>query len=114
MGATDPRWVLAMRVGEAMEPGGVLRPEKRETLTRIGKMLGLTAFDVSLVIAIVQDQVRRGHPTLQAPGAGADQLAMIQLNSANRKPAWQQWLPAGCVVAAVIVAEVILLWAWLA
>ncbi len=39
--------------------------------------MGLTAFDTSLVIAIVQDQARRGHASAYCASAGADQLRMV-------------------------------------
>jgi len=56
---TDPRWVLALRTAEALD-GAVLPPERRDRLVRLGKLLGMTPFDANLVIAIVQDQARRG------------------------------------------------------
>lgn len=74
--ATDPRWVLAIRVGESLE-GTLLPAEKRERLSRLGQILGLTPFDTSLIIAIVQDQARRGHDPSRCAAAGAAQLAMV-------------------------------------
>lgn len=82
--ATDPRWVLALRVAEQLE-GAVLPLDKRERLTRLGKVLGLAPFDVNLVIAIVQDQARRGHEPAACPGAAHPQLAMIALPAHGRR-----------------------------
>lgn len=68
--AGDPRWVFAARVASQLEGGrsGVLRPERRERLMRTAKLLGLRAFDASLVIALVQDSARRGEvPSGYAP-----------------------------------------------
>ena len=76
--ATDPRWVLAVRVAEALE-GPILRPEKRERLLRLARVMGLRSFDANLVIAIVQDQARRGHDPANCPAAGEQQLALIPL-----------------------------------
>lgn len=70
LAAGDPRWVFAARVASQLEGGraGVLRPERRERLMRTAKMLGLRAFDASLVIALVQDSARRGEmPAGYAP-----------------------------------------------
>lgn len=110
---SDPRWVLAVRTAELMGARGVLPPEKRDRLTRMGRMLGLTAFDVSLVIAIVQDQVRRGHSTLNAPGAGAAQLGMIQLKKGGRGSGWSRWWPAAAVAGMVLAAEGVVVWVWI-
>jgi len=74
--ATDPRWVLAVRTAELLE-GAILAPEKRQRLIRMGRVMGLTVFDCNLVIAVVQDQARRGHAPAHCPTAGAAQLAMV-------------------------------------
>lgn len=55
----DPRLILARRTVELLE-GEILRPEKREQLMKLGRVLGLSAFDATLVIAILQDRARRG------------------------------------------------------
>ena len=79
-GMHDPRWVLAVRTAEALE-GSVLAPQKRERLVRLGKVLGLSPFDANLVIAIVQDQARRGYAPEYCPTAGEPQLRMVPLPS---------------------------------
>ena len=38
----------------------MLRPERRERLHRAARAMGLRAFDAGLIIAIVQDGMRRG------------------------------------------------------
>ncbi|MFN3165840.1 MAG: hypothetical protein ACE37H_02115 [Phycisphaeraceae bacterium] len=76
--ATDPRWVLAVRTAEMLE-GDVLPPDKREALMRTGKVMGLSPFDCSLVLAIVQDRARRGVAPERCPAAGKSQLALIPL-----------------------------------
>ena len=77
-GFGDPRWVLAVKAGELLE-GTMMRPERRETLILKGKGLGLSAFDANLVVAIVQDQARRGYRPEMCAGAGSEQLKMIPL-----------------------------------
>ncbi|MEX2212795.1 MAG: hypothetical protein WD768_01620 [Phycisphaeraceae bacterium] len=81
--ATDPRWVLALRTAESLD-GSILSPEKREKLVRLGKVMGLTAFDANLVIAIVQDQARRGYAPQFCPAAGEQQLRMVPLPRRER------------------------------
>lgn len=55
----DPRWVLAVRVQGRLQ-GAVLGPEDRQKLIHQGRAMGLNGFESNLVIAIVQDQARRG------------------------------------------------------
>jgi hypothetical protein len=59
---TDPRWVLAARAALSLSGGraAILIPEKRRALDACARRLGLRPFDASLIIAIVQDAVRRG------------------------------------------------------
>lgn len=108
LSATDPRWVLAQRAAETME-GQVLRPEKRERLVRLGKVMGLSPFDAHMVLAIVQDQARRGIPAESCPAAGIQQLALIappdhrsgplRLDRLGSKP----WLLAGVFIATELI-----------
>jgi len=62
--ATDARWVFAVRVSKALEPGPepALPPDRRRRLMSIAKALGLRPFDANLIIAIVQDAARSGEP----------------------------------------------------
>ncbi len=75
-GTADPRWVLAVRTAEVLE-GDILRPEHREKIIRMAKLFGLTPFDANMIIAIVQDQARRGIAPHLCPTAGEPQLRMI-------------------------------------
>lgn len=113
-GPTDPRWVLAVRTAELLE-GPILRPERREGLLRLGGALGLSLFDANLVLAIVQDQARRGYAPTHCPAAGEMQLRMVPLPSAARFRAAfraRRALYIACGVAALIAAEILLLtWA---
>lgn len=104
-GATDPRWVLAVRTSEQLQ-GAILPPEARARLLRLGRLLGLTPFDCSLVIAVVQDQARRGYAPADCPAAGAQQLQMIPLRTAGsviaslkRINLWQLTTILGSVIA---------------
>ena len=72
----DPRWVLAIRVADSLQ-GVVLPPERRERLLDLGRVMGLTPFDANLIIAIVQDQARRGHAPHQCPQMGEPMLRMV-------------------------------------
>lgn len=62
LAASDARWVFAVRVAHAIEPGPepLLLPERRRRLLAIAKALGLRPFDANLIIAIVQDAARSG------------------------------------------------------
>jgi len=75
--AEDPRWLLARRVGEQLRGGqaAILPPEARDQLNVIGSRLGLRAFDISLVIAIVQDHAR--HSTDQHSQVLIARLRMV-------------------------------------
>ena len=115
-GPADPRWVLALRTAESME-GQILRPEKRERVLRVGRMLGLSPFDSNLVIAIVQDQARRGYAPAQCPAAGEGQLTMVPLPDAHLQPSRQSrkrrrhWtLTVATIVATLLAAEAFLIW----
>lgn len=111
--ATDPRWVLAVRTSEQLQ-GTILTPEARHRLMRLGRILGLNPFDTSLIIAIVQDQARRGVSREQCPAAGRDQLQMVPLRpitgasivaSLKRINVWQ----LTAFLGAAIVVELIVL-----
>ncbi len=75
-GSADPRWVLAVRTAELLQ-GDILTPECRERIIRMGRMFNLTPFDANMIIAIVQDQARRGIAPHLCPTAGEPQLRMI-------------------------------------
>ncbi len=75
-GSSDPRWVLAVRTAELLQ-GNILGPERRERIVRMAKLFDLTPFDANMIIAIVQDQARRGIAPHLCPAAGEPQLRMI-------------------------------------
>jgi len=100
----DPRWVLAIRTNELMQ-GPLLRPEHRENLLRLGRMLGLTPFEANLVLAIVQDQARRGEPLSSAAG----NLAMVpQYRPAKARRRWRTALAWAAAFIAVEIALVVI------
>lgn len=103
--ATDPRWVLAVRTAAEMQ-GPLLTPEKRDRLVRMAKIMGLRPFDAHLIIAIVQDQARRGVPVLSAPAAGIEQLAMVNVGTA--KPQRSRWRTVALAAAVVAVEAVVI------
>ena len=105
---TDPRWVLAVRTAEQLQ-GPILRPEGRERLLRLGKVLGLTPFDTNLIIAIVQDRARRGCPASECPAAGAPQLALITLPDARIPHRRRRARATAVAVAAFLAMEALLL-----
>ena len=109
---TDPRWVLAVRTAEQFE-GSVLGPERRQQLIRLGQMLGLNVFDTNLIIAIVQDQARRGHVPSACPAAGESRLAMVRLPANRSAGRRTRWLVIGAAVAMILTMEAILLKMWL-
>lgn len=107
----DPRWMLAVRTTHQLE-GSILTPEKRELLIREGVDSGLTPFDANLVIAIVQEQARRGVPAVWCAIAGEEQLRMIappREPDTDRKARWM--LRASWIALAVLAAEAAML-AW--
>ncbi|MCC6679562.1 MAG: hypothetical protein IT445_01555 [Phycisphaeraceae bacterium] len=112
MQATDPRWVLAVRTSESMQ-GAILPPEARQRLMRLGHVMGLSPFDCSLVIAIVQDQARRGYAPADCPAAGVNQLSLIPpppktatfIAALKRINLWQLLT----ILGAAIIAELLVL-----
>ena len=105
-GTADPRWVLAVRVAEQMQ-GSVLPPDRREKLIKLGRSFGLTPFDANLIIAIVQDQARRGYAPAYCPTAGEGQLRMVPLPHRRRSTA--RPLLIGAIITGVIAIELAVL-----
>lgn len=56
---TSPHLRLAGRVLHALE-GAVLSPERRAEVVEHARELGVREFDAHLVIAVIQDRIRRG------------------------------------------------------
>lgn len=113
-GATDPRWVLAVATAQVME-GDVLPPSKRERLMGQGKSMGLTAFDCSLILAIIQDRARRGIALDQCPAAGEQQLALIPLPAVRPFKSVLGESPArtALIAAGLLALQALLIWVWL-
>lgn len=112
--ATDPRWVLAISTAQMMQ-GDVLPPNKRETLMSQGKAMGLSPFDCSLILAIIQDRARRGIALDQCPSASESQLALIPLppmrsfkSAIGKNPKRTILIASG-----LFVLQVLLIWSWL-
>lgn len=112
-GPTDPRWVLAARTTEVLE-GAVLPPQRRERLIRLGGVLGLSVFDANLVIAIVQDQARRGYPKESILGQAEGQLRMVPL---PRRHTFREaftgrkgWMMAAALTGVLVVEAALLGW----
>jgi len=84
LSAMDARWVLAARTSQVLEGGraGLLAPDKRRLLVRLGSAMGLRAFDSALVIAIAQDAARAGEPLTRS---AQDRLAMVRPASNSDK-----------------------------
>lgn len=105
--ARDPRWILAMQTKSRLQ-GATLTPDRRDQLMRSGRTLGLRPFETNLIIAIVQDQARRGDMKQDAPPL----LSLVGTNSPNAAPAnpavWPKWFAA--IAAAAAVVAVLIRW----
>ncbi len=106
LSAADARWVFAVRVAYAIEPGPepALPSDRRRRLLVVAKALGLRPFDANLIIAIVQDAARSGDPLgssveerlgLIRPahkrGASWASLALVVIASAASTAALVSW-----------------------
>lgn len=121
--ANDPRWVLAHRTS-ALLRGGQLPPEAQRQLVALAQRLGLSAFAARLVMAIVQEQARRGFSiqgfpeTLLAalarvprycPPAAAASLPCPPRAPAKASGQNRLW-PAAATAAMVLGAQFLLIW----
>jgi hypothetical protein len=98
----DPRWALAVRARAQLQ-GGLMTPERRRRVMRTARALGIRPFDASVIIALMQDQARRGlpaplpHPCLQMiPAVG------------RRRGQWA--LPLAAVGTALLAAFLAIRW----
>ena len=105
--ATDPRWVLAVRTAGLLD-GPVLVPENRRRLLAVGASVGLSPFDTALVIAVVQDQARRGVAPRACPAAAEPQLRHVPRPAVRRVP-WRAVL-LGAAGALALEAAVLAWW----
>ncbi|MHC4218216.1 MAG: hypothetical protein ACYSU7_07125 [Planctomycetota bacterium] len=102
---TDPRWVLAARAYSQLQ-GTALTYERRQRVMRSARRLGVRPFDANLIIAIVQDQARRGRGLPEAAGT----IALIeQPRQRSVGWTWARWIAAA---ACAVVANAFLIW-WL-
>lgn len=74
--ASDPRWVLAQRTADALQ-GHVLPAPAQAQLLALATRLNMTPFAARLVIAIVQEQTRRGFPLHAYPHNALAHLAHV-------------------------------------
>jgi hypothetical protein len=102
---TDPRWVLAARAYAQLQ-GATMTYERRLRVMRTARRLGLRPFDANLIIAIVQDQARRGRALPEAAGT----IALIEKPA--RRPAGWTWVRLAAAAACAIVGNALLIW-WL-
>ena len=105
--ATDPRWVLALRTQEQLQ-GPILSPNRRDKLIRLGRTMGLGPFESNLVIAIVQDQARRGRSLHDAEPT----LRFVPTHRRMLQPHRRTWRIA-LVSAVFLAAEALLVMWWL-
>lgn len=101
--STDPRWVLAVRVHSLLQ-GATLSPEHREHVMQTARLLGVRAFDATLVIALVQDAARRG----EALGSTSGALALIRRPEPRRS--WRrEAIRLGAAIASAVVLGILLI-----
>ncbi|MBT8487047.1 MAG: hypothetical protein KJO43_15830 [Phycisphaerae bacterium] len=94
---TDARWVLAARTASLLQ-GPVLTPDRRRTVLRTADRLGIRLFDANLIIAIVQDQARRGEEL----GNAVPTLAMVPApKRRSRRLNTLRWIAAFATALAV-------------
>jgi len=112
--ATDPRWVLAVATAQLME-GDVLTPTKRESLMSQGKSMGLSPFDCSLILAIIQDRARRGVPLDECASVSESQLALIPPPGMRSFRSVLGDHPKRTVLIAggLLALQALLIWSWL-
>ncbi|MEZ6243037.1 MAG: hypothetical protein R3B57_08340 [Phycisphaerales bacterium] len=104
--AADARWVFAVRVAYAIEPGPepALPPDRRRRLLGIAKALGLRPFDANLIIAIVQDAARSGDPL----GASVEERLGLIRPAGRRGASWASL--ALVVVASAATTAALVVW----
>lgn len=118
MAATDPRWVLALRVYESIEGGraAILRPQKRRNLVALATRLGLRPFDANLIIAIVQDAARCGEAPMGPAVAGRLTLVRTPGREGGEEPRFGLRVLLGAMGVAAVLGYLIFdaLVAWVA
>ncbi len=102
---TDPRWVLAVRAYSQLQ-GSALTPERRERVMRTARHLGVRPFDANVIVAIVQDQARRG----EGLSGAAPTLELIKRPERVRSAgsAWMRWVAA--IATAIAANALLIMW----
>ncbi len=97
--ADDARLMFAQRVAEVLDGGeaAILTPENRRRALRMAWLLGMRPFDASLVVAIVQDNARRGLPATTL--ARDARLVMVAPAGAGREGAERVFVRAWVALA---------------
>jgi hypothetical protein len=98
---TDPRWALAMRTRTQLQ-GGLLMPEGRRRVMRTASILGIRPFEANMIIALVQDQARRG-----VAGEAIPSLALMEGPAQRSGPGT---LPIAALACALLAALLIIRW----
>jgi hypothetical protein len=98
----DARWVLALKVSQALEGGraAILTPERRQALLTHGRRIGLRDFDANLLIAIVQDGKRSGRGALHL--AVEERLAALPEPGPIQPTNLWPWAIAAMILAATL------------
>jgi len=99
MPETDARMIFASSVAQSLDGGraAILTPDRRERLVESARRMGMRAFDANLIIAIVQDDARRG-----GRGAGRETERLIHIVPGPRRSPWSS--AAGLALAALAFA----------
>ncbi len=103
---TDPRWILAARTYASLE-GSTLTPEKRARLQRTAERIGVRPFDANVIIAIVQDQARRGEP-LDAALPTLNLLEKPEPHTRQREAPALLWITA--IASGLVLATILIHW----
>lgn len=101
---TDPRWVLAVRAYSQLQ-GSSLTPDRRQKLIQTAGGMGVRPFDANLIIAIVQDNARRGRDLGEAAGT----VAMLEPPARRSRDTTLRWAAA---LLSALAANLLLIW-WL-
>jgi len=99
LAADDARAAFAIEVARSIEGGraALLRPEVRRSLVQAAQGKGLRPFDANLIIAVVQDAVRR-----EAPVSSIDPtLRVIPRPGVGGTAPWVMWAFAGVAGLAI-------------
>lgn len=80
-----------------------------------GKSMGLSPFDCSLILAIIQDRARRGIALDECPSQSASQLALIPLPPIRSFASALGTQPKRTLLIAsgLIALQTLLIWVWL-